>query len=463
MKLDLLNGYKGRSRAVDTLRYVNLYPEYNSQGSKSIMTLVATPGLTLFNTVSGVTRGVHEMGNLMYVVSDGTLWEVNAAGVSTSRGTLDTTSGRVSMDDNGTQLMIVDGTSGYIYTPSTTTFTKITDADFPTADFVDFIDGYFVVNVSGTGQFQISDAYDGLAWDALNFATAEGDPDNLLRPFVDHQELWLFSDRTTEVWYNSGAADFPFTRMQGAFIELGCAAPWSVAKSDNSVFWLAKSDRGEVIVARAQGYQPQRISNHAVEYAIDSYSVVSDAFGFAYTEEGHAFYVLTFPTEGKTWVYDSATEKWHERMSIVDGSETRWVPDSYVFFNNEHHVSDYRNGNIYQISHSEYTENGDMIARDLFSNHLDNDEERVFINLIEMVCERGVGTATGQGSDPQAMLRTSHDGGYTYGNERWRSMGQIGEKRARVKWNRCGMARDFAFHIRITDPVKVIVNGLTVK
>jgi len=462
MQIDLLNGYEGRSKSIDTRRFINLYPELNSQSSKGVASLVATPGLNLFASVAGAIRGAEQMGSLSYFVSAGTLYELNSAGSTTSRGTLNTTSGRVSMSNNGTQLMIVDGTNGYIYTPSTTTFAQIGDADFPNGcQFVDFLDGFFIVENADTNQFNISAAYDGTSWDALDFASAEGNPDSILRCFVDHKELWLFGEYSTEVWYNSGGADFPFAYR--TYMEHGCAAPNSVSKADNSVFWLAESERGEKMVVKATGYQPQRISNHSVEFAIDSYSVISDAWGFSYSEEGHSFYVLTFPTAGKTWVYDSSTNLWHERSSKVNQADTRWVPNAYFYAWGKHLVGDYQSGSIYSLSHAAYTDNGVTIQRDFYTNHISNDEERIFIDSIEAVMSRGIGTDTGQGVNPQIMMRHSNDGGYTYGNEKWRDVGKIGKYKTRAKWNRLGMARDHVFHFRMTDPVEWIINGLSAK
>jgi len=469
MLIDLINGYEGRSKSTDTARRVNLYAEINTQGSKNRASLVATPGTKAFSTNTKKNRGLDEMNEVMYAVKGDTFYEVSNVGVETSRGTLATSSGRVSITNNGTQMLIVDGTEGYVYTPSTTTFTQINRGTVGSEGFplkpqhVDFIDGFFICNFGGTGKFAKSGAYDGIAWDALEFATSEGDPDNLVTLITDHREVWLLNAKTSEVWYNSGAADFPFERINGAFMEYGCIAQWSVAKSNNTIFWLGQSYEGGKTIWKAQGYQPVRVSNHAVEYAIDSYSRTDDAYGFSYTEEGHSFYILSFPTEGKTWVYDSSVPDpslaWHERSS----EKGMWLAHSHVWVYGDHYVSDYRNGNIYNLSHTAFDESGEEIIRDVYTNHLYSEGDILRGMSVELDCERGVGLVTGQGSDPQAMLRISKDGGNTWGPERWRSMGKIGKYKPRVKWNRLGRARDAVFHLRISDPVKTIINALVLK
>lgn len=461
MKINLLHGYQGRSKSTDTRRLINLYVERNTEGSKDSASLIGTPGFAAFATPAGINRGKWNMGGVMYSVNGSTLNEVAADGTLTARGTLSTAVGRVSMRDNGVQLCIVDGTKGYIYTPSTAVFVQITDPDFENgATFVSFMRGHFIINKPDTGQFYISSAYDGLLWDALDFATAEGAPDDIVRHEVSHQLLWLFGENTTEIYYYSGDVDFPLDVMEGAFLEVGCIAPWTVAKFDNSIAWLGQdNESGGMMVYRAEGYNARRISDHAVEFAIDSYATVTDAVGFAYKEEGHAFYVLAFPTEGKAWFYDAATDMWHERES----DQGRWWGDDHVWCYGKHYIGDYRSGNIYRLAHDIYTDNGTTIIRDLYTNHLNSEEDWLKAKSLELVTERGVGLVTGQGSDPQAMMRISRDGSNTWGPEQWRSMGKIGKYKNRAKWNRLGRARDAGFHIRISDPIKVVINSLVLK
>jgi len=455
VKIGFVGGaYDGRSRIIDSARCINWYPEKESPESKEVAALVPTPGVTTFATLSGISRGERKVGNTLFVVSGGNLFSLNAAGVSTNLGTLNTTTGNVSITDNGTQLMIVDGANGYIWNISTSTFSQITDADFPNgATVCDFMDTYFIVNVPNTGAYQISAQNNGLAWDALDVKSAEGAPDNLVTLIVDHQLLWLFGTDTVELHYDSGNADFPFTRMQGAFMEVGCAAAYSPAKLDSSVFWLGQSPRGEKIVFKAQGYVAKRISTHQIEVEIDSYSTISDAVGMSYVEEGHSFYVLTFPTADRTWVYDSSTNLWHERRSYNGKVWGRWIAGSIVAWQNSHYVTDYKNANVYQLDHSAFTDNGTQIRRLRSARHINKERERISFTSFELDMERGLGTATGQGVDPQMMLRISKDGGYSWSGESWVSAGKIGDYTARAKWFRLGLGDDWVFEVSMTDPV----------
>jgi hypothetical protein len=362
--------------------------------------------------------------------------------------------------NNLTQVMIVDSADyrGYIYTPSTTTFAQITHVDWPTASQAVYQDGYFIVMKPDTDEFYISANEDGTTWDAADFIRAEGSPDLGVALVSEKRELWYFQEATTEIFYNSGDATFPFERIQGAYMNMGCAAAFSVASLDNSLFWLGRDKRGRNIVLRASGYTPQRISTHPLEYQIESYSDVSDAFAYAYQQEGHTFYVLTFPTGNATWVYDASTGLWHERQSFDGLTDRRHLANCYSFCFNKHLVGSWQDGNLYELDLDTYDDNGQMIKRIRAGQHMHNDRKRVFYHKFELDMEFGVGLDGGaQGEDPQAMLRFSDDGGHTWSNEKWASFGKIGERKKRVFWRKLGQSRDRIFEVKITDPVKVVI------
>jgi hypothetical protein len=240
-------------------------------------------------------------------------------------------------------------------------------------------------------------------------------------------------------------------------MEVGCAAPHSVAKADNSVIWLTRDDRGQGYVVRANGYTPQKISTPAIEYQISQYSDISDAFAYAYQQDGHLFYVLQFPTGDATWVYDFSTGFWHERANYSGGVYSRHNSNSYSYYRGRHIVGDVATGNLYELDMDTYTNAGEVIRRLRRTQHLYDERKRVFWHELEVELESGVGLEQGQGVDPQAMLRWSNDGGYTWSNEHWASMGKQGEYGKRVIWRRLGSSRDRVFELVITDPVKCVI------
>ena len=466
MKTPILgSAYVARSVNAADNRMVNLFPEIVPEGGKEPAFLQRAPGLTRLATIgTGPIRGMWQFGSYGYAVSGSVLYQIDSDWNAVAKGTV-VGSGPVSMADNGAQLFIAANPQGYIYNANTNVFQQITDPDFPGAGTVGYIDGYFVFNEPGTQKIWVTSLLDGTAVDPLEFASAEGSPDNVVAVFVDHREVWVFGTNSTEVWYDAGLLDFPLTRIQGAFNELGCAAPYSVAKMDNQIYWLGRDARGQGIVYRAAGYIGQRVSTHAIEWQMQEYADISDATGYTYQQDGHSFYVLNFPTADTTWVYDVATGAWHERASFVNGEFNRHRASSQMFFNATTVVGDYQNGKIYEFDLNEYSDDGSpqkwlrsWRALPTGANNL----ARTIQHSMQLDCETGVGLNTGQGDNPQVMLRWSDDGGHTWSNEHWKSMGRIGRSGYRTIWRRLGATmkiRDRVYEASGTDPVRIYIMG----
>lgn len=457
--------YTLQSVNVDCQRCVNLYPEADETGrgkAQEVAALVSTPGLSRLATIgSGPIRGCYAASNgTLFVVSANKLYSVSSSWAATELGTLQTSAGPVSMADNGLQLVTVDGNYGYVWTLASSSFAQITDEAFPGADQVTYQDGYFIFNDPDTGKFFISGLND-VTFDALDIASSEGNPDNVVGVLSVHRDLWLFNQNTIEVFYDSGNSDFPFERTEGAFIEHGCAAAFSIAKLANTIFWVAQDDSGAGIVFMATGFQPQRISTHAIEKAISEYGDISTARAYTYQERGHFFYVINFPNADTTWVYDTATSLWHERTYSNSGVQERHRADCHAFAYSKHVVGDYSNGNLYELSSSVYSDDSAPITRMRTSPHIIIDDlNKVFYHKFQLDLETGTGLdGSGQGTDPQAILQFSDDGGHSWSNEKWASLGKIGERFTRAIWRRLGSARDRVFKVTITDPIKVTLIG----
>lgn len=454
--------YTSRSKSLAAQQCVNFYVE-QSEVDPERMALYGTPGTRLLTTLpsSGGIRGMYlpALGDAIVVQYDRvyrlshTTWAYVDLGFS-----LQTQDGAVCIADNGTVAVIVDGGYGYIVDLATNAVNQITDPAFYGADKVAFLDGYFIFNKPNTQQFYISSLY-GTNFDALDFASAEGAPDLLVSLLVDHREAWMFGDTTTEVFYNSGDADFPIQRMQGAFLEHGCAAKNSVAKLDNTVFWLGKDANGQGTVWRANGYTPQRISTHAIEYAIQGYAQISDAIAYTYQQDGHAFYMLSFPLANKTWCYDVSNQAWHERAyrDPITAEYGRHRSSCHIFFGGLHVVGDFEDGRIYALDSDYFSDGGDPMVSIRSAPVVSNNSKRLFFHSLQLEMEEGVGLTTGQGSDPQIALDWSDDNGKTYSSERYASIGAIGQYKKRVKWHRLGSARERIFRVSISDPVKRVI------
>ena len=396
MKIPLVGqAYTARSLNLASQQCINLYPEV-SEVDQSVSALYGTPGLRRLVTLphTGGTRGGYmpASGRAIIVQGDKVYRLDGRWRYQECPGRLLTKKGPISIADNGTTAVIVDGKYGYTLDLASSVIARIDNDAFYGADRVGFIDGYFIFNKPDTQQFYISGLY-GTTFDGLDFASAEGAPDLLVSLIVDHREVWMFGETSTEVYYNSGNADFPIERSQGAFIEHGCAAAQSVAKLDNTVFWVGKDANGNGTVWRANGYTPQRISTHAIEYAFQSYSQINDAIAYTYQQDGHAFYMLTFPQAKKTWCYDVSSGAWHERAwrNTTTGEFERHRSNWHIFFNGTHVVGDWEDGRIYALDSEYYTDDGDPLVSVRTAPVVTASPKRLFHSCLTLEIEEGMG------------------------------------------------------------------------
>jgi len=446
---------KSRIANVSAQTRVNLYLEQSDD--KSPIVAYGTPGLTEFiNFGSTPIRALHVIDSILYVVHRDKFYSVTAAGDVALKGTLLTSTGTIGIDDNGLQIIIVDGDSGYIYTLASGAFVEITDADFPGASSVTENDGFFIVNKPDTGQFYISQSYDGLVWDALDFATAEANSDKLRRVYANQGRVILFGDLSIEFWIDSGALDFPYTRISSTTSEWGIAAVNSVADINNSVMFLAKSRQGEVQVMWLNGYGLQRVSTFDIENIFNGYSSVSEATAFSYLYNGHPFYQINFTTANTSWLYDMASGVWSQLKSGTG----RHRSEIGVTFESTIKTTDYESGKIYTINDESFDDDGEAVIMELTTPHPQTGLERSTISELQVDAATGQGVSTGQGVTPRIMMQTSKDGGNTWGNERFANIGAIGEHKARAKFTRLGQARDWSFKFSISDPVKRAILGV---
>ena len=449
----------------DLQRSINLYPIFSESGtSKEVSALKGTPGYDLFATAgTGPIRNcISSTSGRAFVVSGDTFYEIDALGVATNRGTLNSSVGRVNFAESGTQIMLVDGTNGYIFTLATNVLSVISDVDYPDrATQVTFQDGYFIVPEPDTQKLYISAINDGTSWDALDFTLVQSSSDNLTALLSDHGVVWCFGNRSGEVYENTGNAAFPFERIEQAIIPTGCAAPDTLLPFDNGIIWLGVDENGRGIVWRNQGFNAARVSTQAIEDRIASVNDFTESYAWIYHQNGHLFYCLQVKGLDATLVLDAVTGMWHER-TYFNQTLSRNEPHKgscHMFFNQRNLIGDRSNGNIYQLKTTVYSDNGDEIHRERITPHLHDEMRLIKHSSLHIDMETGVGLTTGQGSDPQLMMRYSDDGGNTWSNERWVSIGKKGKYKNRARFTRLGQARDRVYKIKITDPVFVQING----
>lgn len=431
-----------------------------------------------FWVLPGWTQALAVISNICYLVSIVTQGSLNTPGVISMAqvGTLATSTGQVSIRDNniGGYAVLVDGPNGYLYNINTRVFAQITDPAFLGSNLVAYIDGWWIFNKPGTQTFYTNAQPYSTAFNASYFALKDAASDNLVGVIENKEELWLIGERTTEIWYDAGGQYFPFQRLVGTLIQSGCKAVNSIARlvsgGQEGLMWFGRSERGENIVIRTQGFAAETVSTPAVSNAMAQYAVTSDAIAYTYEEGAHEFYVLTFPTADRTWVYDATLPPemaWHERLSYDPYAQAyhRHRSNCLMNFAGMRIVGDYQNGALYQLTRAAYTDAGWPILAQRRSPYIwdAKTRERVFMASLQIDFSPGVGNASGMGNNPQASLRISRDYGTTYGPTTQASMGQTGNYQNRCMWRKLGFSRGAVAEISVIDPVNRDIIGATLR
>lgn len=513
------SSYTSQSPIADCQRTMNWYQEnIESQMGASAAALYPTPGLTVFATIASPVRGEIEINGRFFAVGAGNFYEIGSAGSPTNYGSVGNDLQPVSMATNGTlgnQIVICSAGALYFFNLTTNVLTPVGGLEGIPA-LVVFCSSYFVALLAGSNKFQVSNLLDGSTWNPLGVQQNEVFPENISSIVSAYGFLFVLGQAGhSQVYYNSGASQYtPFSPISGAYMEEGCGAPLSPVVMDNTVFWLGGLNGNGDIAWRANGYTPSRVSNFGFETAVASYPAKgSDAIGYTYRDQGHTFWVLRFPSAnggiGATWVYDAATQQWHERGYWSQQGPTGYsahLSTCHAFAFGQHLVGDWNSGNIYAMAITTFQDKGQIIRRWRRSPHIAAERERIFLERLQLDVEVGLGpqppftalqpplnergvsevgklVIAGQSGDrfalsvnsvdgslvttslapaaqnppfsrgPQISVRISRDGSKTWGQEYLIDCGQAGEYKTRVLLRRLGQARDFVFDIVATDPV----------
>lgn len=434
--------YRSSVLPLSAQRCVNCYLEAAPASAKTFAAVPQSYGTRHLASVgAGYLRGGIVRNGIPYIVAGSKLYRLASTGEATELGTIPGV-GYVDMAGDEENIMLVTRGQGWYW--NGVRLAQIIDPDFPGAEWVESLDGYYVIGAEGSGRFYISSNRNPAEWDGLDFASAEKYPDDLVSGIVSGGELYLFGKESFEVWYNTGDADFPLERAPNGFGDIGCLSRFGVAKADNSVFFLGHDG----VIYRLNGYQPQRISHHAIEKAIEKYADKT-CYAMSWNEGGHKFVAFTFD-EG-TWVYDVATQLWHERESY---NAPAWRPLFILRAFDQWLVGDYFTNSIGLLDENTFAEYGEVLRSSATSPPVSEDNRRISTSRLELIFEQGVGVVAGQGEDPQVMLRWSDDGGRTWSSEHWRSLGRKGVYKKRTVWNRIGQGRDRVYEYAISDPVR---------
>ena len=450
---------RARSPTVACDRTVNMYVE-ESSNEKGVYTLYSMPGLRPVALLpSGPVRGLYEATNgRVFAVTSTTVFEIFAGWSFLSRGTIAPGTDPVSFTDDGIYLVLSANGVGYAMDFALNVFGGIPLTGPQTFGQLAYIDGMILTNEPGTRRWWYSDILAATTWPATSFYTAEARADQLLTILTDHREIWLPGTQSLEIWHPTGDVLSPFARSSTVFLEQGIETPWTVDALDNTIFWLGGTSRGEGPVWAARGYEPQRISSHALETAMGRMETLANARSWTARQGGHAWYGLDFPTGGQTWAYDTSTAAWLELAALADdGSLLPYPCWTHCMAFAEHLWGDRDTGRLY-IWDEEYHYYGmqTRLCRRI-APHVRAAQKRLRHKEFRLEFEAGLGLDGGiiPGENPQVMLRYSDDGGTTFSQARWRSAGKIGARTYQAVWYQLGETRQRAYELSVSDPVKV--------
>jgi hypothetical protein len=461
--------YRSQSFTADQERTVNWYEEVMEvPGPTTKRALYPTPGVEQLSSVSqSPGRAHYANAGREFAVIGATFYELDEDGGMTSRGTVSSDSFPATISNNGAgQLFITSGGNGYVFTLGTNVLAAVA-ALASKARMGAMLDGYCLaldtITSSTTPTVYISDLSDAATWDPTRFIQRSAQPDPWVSMFVTaNRYLYLLGEQTSEVWYDAGSSPIPFALHPSGLIPYGIAAAFSVAGGDGSLVWLARTGQGVGAVVQASGFSPQVISTFPIQNAITGFSTISDAQADVYSEAGHTFYVLSFTSEQQTFAFDYQTQRWHDRGTWIseEGRFRVWRPRWHAYAFGQHRWLDAETGSLYRSSIDISTDvDSRPLRRVRRAPAMVQENKRIAYASFELDLERGQGLTSGQGSDPQVMLRYSDDNGETWGNEHYRSAGKLGEYSKRVRFERCGQARRRVFEVSVSDPIAWRLTG----
>lgn len=455
--------YTSESKPFGAQRCINWIPTVAEGPALNPRALLQPSGLKQFaDTLINGNRGGQFMSDVPFFINGNSLISIAANSAFTNLGTIPG-SGRVSLANNGQFLVVlIPGLSAFAFDNVANTLTQITDVDFRTSDTVVFKDGFFAFSASDGSVFFNSALNDPFSYDALDFGTAEINPDKIVALHVNHNELFVCGQETIELFQNVGGAGFPFQRIPGANIQKGVHAKFSIVEFDNTFVFAGGGVNEKTAIWKVSGSSSAiKMSTNAIDNQIQKFNEqeISDSFALTWSERGQFLVSFTFESEripSKTFVYNATASAladgsmWFEQQSGV--TDNRYRVQSIVRAYGKLLVGDQSTGLIGEIDQDTLTYYGEPIFRQSTTAPFSADGVELFAGSFEATFQAGVGLTSGL--NPQVRLDHSDNGGTTFKDERSRGIGKIGEYGQRAVWERQGsFPVSRVIRLTITDPV----------
>ena len=438
---------------------INYYPSVDSE--KGVI-LTPRPGLYKLATLDNQVMRAMKAGSngYVYCICGSGLYKFHSISGTASRlGSIGTVSGPALLVETLFQIVAWDSSGWYTADLVGDTFKRATDVDYPIPSSIAFQDNAVIVSEADTFKMYVTDAVDAsVITDLSYYATSESKPGPIVRVISNNQQVWVFKQRSAEIWYNAGQPGFPFTRIDGAFLEHGLLAFGSICELDVALAWL--SDTGHAVRSTG-GYLTKIFSTRKMEREWQTFSDISQAFSYGMVIDGNWLWLITFPLSNRTFVYNESIPDPSLAWSEWQTEGEAFAGCCYAYSNGKHLVGDYREGIIYELSPEYGYDNTAPINKQVQTQNYYKANKRITFGRLTVQFRTGIVPALGDGSEPQACLQTSSDGGETWGDERWVSLGKIGEYTRPVYWDRNGASQNRCFRITINDSFQFPITDWT--
>lgn len=444
--------YQSRSRPLSSQRTVNFYHQF-AEGGKDKFVLHSFPGQkSIDKSLTGIDRGMHQMDEVLFRVVGSTLFKVQDTSNPIAIGTV-TGSIRCIFADDGDNLVIISDRI-WVYTNSTNTFKENNNVNLVNIISVTFINSIFIYT-SKLFSF-ISQPNDPFNVDGLDAIAAESSPDKMVRDYAFDGTIYRMGTRSGEPWWFSGVGRPPIDRIDNTQFSIGLGAIFSMANTDRALYWLGD----DKAIYRVAGGEPERISDDALSNTLEGMTVTDDAIAYAFTLQGQDFYLITFPSENRTYINNESLGKngWDELSSGLEGSF--YSATSLVQVYDKNIIA--KGGELLELDLNTFTQDTDTMIRERITQEVNSDilgekGREVKMSKLKLIMQTGVGLALGQGVNPRMRIETSIDGGDSFKHSAWVEIGRAGESRKKVVLDQLLTAEGFIFRFTISDPVPISI------
>ena len=418
---------------------------------------VVFPGLKAFGTGTGQSRGAHVMNGVRYLINATTLFSESSTKIRVSLGTIAGTD-RAIFSDDGTNLMIVANNTIYRYSTSSGAVSTVTQSVVTNPSSITYINQQFLI--SGDDQkFAVSDVDDPTTWNALNFDYEKTNPDSLLRVYAYKQLVYMLGNKSIPTWRNTGTGNPPFSRQESSLVNVGIAGKYAIAETSKYLYFLSDDKRP----FQSAGAVGRPINTSGISYIIEGLSTVSDCVCSSFIWKGQTFVMFKFPTDGVCLLYSEENNVWTELNSGTEADvRNSWYGEDACLCYGKVLVTDYRNGNTYELDEQTFTDNGDTrlwvkSLPTITGNSINAPGRRVLTKYMQLEMQKGVGTIAT--SNPVIICQWSNDGGEVYGTQQNVEIGKMGDHHRLVRFDQFANGYEVKARVMGSDPVEICIWG----